>query len=94
MFLQKFGGQPEQREVAIVRDELHRRRIFVRIAFALDREVTAVADDVGVGQDPLAVDHEAGADAAADRAGVPGRAVIRLDLRGSNPDEGCFGFGR
>ena len=36
MFLKKFGARHgEQREVAIVRDEVHRGRIFVRIALAL-----------------------------------------------------------
>jgi hypothetical protein len=50
-----------------VRDELHRGWVLIRITLALDREITAVAHHVGIGQDALAVDHEAGSNTAPDR---------------------------
>ena len=82
MFLKKSGdGDRDQRQIAIVRDELHGGRIFVRIAIALDREIAAVADHVRVGHDAIAVDHKAGADAALNRSGVPRRPVIGFDRR-------------
>ena len=70
-----------------MRHEENGRRIFIRIAFALDREVAAVAHDVGVGHDALAVDDKPGADAALDRAGVPGRSIIGLHLGRGDADE-------
>ena len=88
MPFQKFGAATcTSREIAVVRHELHRRGIFIRIAFALDREVAAVAHHVGVGQDALAVDHETGADAAPDRARVPRRAIIGRHLGRGDADE-------
>ena len=80
----------EEREIAVVRDKQHRRRIFIRIALALDREVAAVTHDVGVGQDALAIDHKPGTDAAPDRARVPGGAIIGLHLGRGDADEAAL----
>ena len=68
-------------EIAIVRDEFNRRLVFIRIAFALDREIATVAYDMRVRHDAIAIDDKAGADTALDRAGVPRRAIIRFNFR-------------
>ena len=70
-----------------MRDEQNRGRIFIRIAIALDREVAAVAHHVRVRHDAVAVDDKAGADAPLDCARIPGRPVIRLDLRRGDADQ-------
>ena len=75
-----------------MRDELHRGRIFVRIALALDREVAAVAHDVRVGHDAFAIDDKSGANAAPDRARVPRRAIIGLDFGRSDANEALLNF--
>ena len=76
-----------EREIAIVRHELNRGRIFVRIAVAFDRQVAAVADHVGIGHDAIAIDDKTGADAARDDAGIPRRLIIRLNLGRGDADK-------
>ena len=56
----------DHREIAIVRHEADRGRIFVRIALAFDGEVTTVTHDVRVGHDAVAIDDKSGANAALD----------------------------
>ncbi len=70
-----------------MRDEKQTRGIFFRIAIALDREVAAVADDVGVGHDAIAADEKAGADATLDAAGIPRRLVIGLHFRAGDAND-------
>ncbi len=77
----------DEREIAIVRHEKHRRRILIRVPLALHREIARVADHVRVGQNALPVDHKPGADPAPDRPGIPRGPIIRFHLRGSDPDE-------
>src|SRR5213078_2590445 len=74
-------------EVAVVRHEKYRGGIFVRVALTLDGEIAAVANNVSVREDALAVDHEAGADATTDRAGIPRRAIIRLHFGRGDANE-------
>ncbi len=68
-------------------NEKNVRRILIRIAVALDREIAAVADDVRIRHDALAIDHETGADAALNAAGIPRRFVVRLDFRRRDADQ-------
>ena len=91
MFLKKLRSVDcDEREIAIMRDEEDRGRIFVGIAVAFDGEIAAVADDVGIGHDAVAIDHESRADAATDRAGVPRRFVIGFDRRRSDANKTLF----
>ena len=70
-----------------MRDKQNRGGIFIRIAVAFDGEIAAVAHDVCIGHDAVAVDDEAGADAATDDARIPGRLVIGLDLGRGDADK-------
>jgi hypothetical protein len=90
MFPKIRSGHLEEREIAIVRDELHRGWVLIRITLALDRKIAAVAHHVGAGEDALAVDYEPGADAAPDRARVPRRTIIGFHLGRGDPDEAAL----
>ena len=70
-----------------MRDEQNAPGVFIRIALALNGEISRVADDVRVRHDARTVYDKAGPDAATDRTGVPGRAVIGLNLGGGNANE-------
>ncbi len=86
--LEELGRRDlDQREIAIVRDEQNRGRILIGIALALDRKIAAVADDMGVGHDARSVDDEAGANPFLNRAGIPRRLVIRLDVGRGDANE-------
>ena len=52
----------------------------LKIAFALDRKIAAVADHVGVCQNARTFDHKTGADSTLDHARIPWRPVVRLAL--------------
>ena len=82
----------DQRQVAIVRHEQNRRRIFIRIAVTLDGEVARIAHDVRVRHDAVAFDHETGADAALDAARIPRRPIIGFDFRRRDADETLLDF--
>src|SRR4029453_12481506 len=64
----------------------------IRIALALDGEIPRVADDMRVRHYARAVYDKARTDATTDRTGIPGRAVIRFDFRGSNANETLLNF--
>src|SRR6476646_6853501 len=70
-----------------MRDKQNARRVLIRIALALDGEIPRVADDMRVRHNARAVYDKTGPDAATDRTGIPGRAVIRFNLGGSNANE-------
>src|SRR5947209_12887012 len=77
----------DQREIAIMRDEQNFRRIFVRIPVALDGKIAAVAYNVRVGHDAVAVDHEPSADAAAEHSSVPRSPIIGRNFGDGDTDE-------
>ena len=70
-----------------MRDKFHLGRIFVRVAIALDCEITAVTDHMCVGHDAIAIDDKTGANPALQRPRIPRRAVIRLDFGRGDADE-------
>ena len=57
------------------------------IAFAIDRKIATIADDMRVRHDAIAVDDKPRTDAALNRARVPRRAVIRFHVRGADADQ-------
>ena len=61
--------------------------IFIWIAIALDCKIAAVAHDVRVGHDAIAVDHKTGANAAAEHSRVPRRAIIWRNFGGRDADQ-------
>lgn len=75
-----------------MRHEQHCRAVFVRVAIPLDRQIATIADDVRIRHDTIPIDHESSADSALDRAGVPWRAVIRLDFRRCDANEALLDF--
>src|SRR6266571_4633674 len=74
-----------QCQIAIVCDELHRRRIFVWIALAFDCQIAAIADDMRVCENSIATYDKASPDPALDSSGIPWRLIIWLHCRGGNP---------
>ena len=82
----------DERQIAIVRHELHRRPVFVRIAIALHREVAAVADHMRIGHDAVAFDHESRANASLNSTRIPRRSIIRLNFRRRDPDQTLLDF--
>src|SRR5436309_15781221 len=68
----------DQRQITIVGNELHGRRIFVGIVLPLHDQIAAVGDYMCVSQNAIATYDEAGADAALERPRIPRRLVIRL----------------
>ena len=82
----------DQRQVAIVRDEKHAGRVFLRIAVALHGEVATVADDMGIRHDAPAVDDEPSADSALDGAGVPRCLVVWFYFGAGDPDDAVLDF--
>ena len=64
IFVEIWGIDGDQRQIAIVGNKEHFGRILVWIAVALDREITAVAHHVRIRHDAIAIDHKSGADSA------------------------------
>ena len=75
-----------------MRDEQNAPGVFIRIALALNGEISRVADDMRVRHDARALYHKAGPDAATDCTGVPGRAVIGFNLGGGNANQTFLNF--
>ena len=75
-----------------MRNELHRSRIFIRIAVALDRQIAAIADDVCIRHDRAALDGESRSRRALHGAGVPRRLVVRLDIGRGDADDALVDF--
>src|SRR5690349_1192332 len=75
-----------------MRDKYNARRVLIRIALALDREIARVADDMRIGHDARALYDKAGPDTATDCTGIPRRAVIGFNLGGGNANETFLNF--
>src|SRR6476619_8264116 len=70
-----------------MRDKQNARRVLIRISLAVDGKIPCVTDDMRVRHNARAVYDKTGPDPAPDRTCVPGRAVIRFNLGGSNANE-------
>src|SRR5262249_10403889 len=81
------GRHSNHCKIAIVRDELHFRRVFVGVAIALDGDVTTVGDNVRVRHDAIAGYDKAGANPTLESPGIPRRFVIRVHRSCSNPNQ-------
>jgi hypothetical protein len=68
----------------------------LRVVFLFDNDETRVADNVRIGHDSIAVDHEPCAYSDGHRSRVPWHFVVRLlggrsDANEAFPDFDCFG---
>lgn len=69
-------------------DEIDGGRVFFRATVDGDEDAPCIRNDVGVGEDFIFSDEEAGADATAEATGIPRSFVVR-DLGGHfNAEDG------
>ena len=74
-------------EVGLVQKRFSFKKLPADNPIAFHGEVTAVADHMRVGHDAVALDHKARANAPLNSARIPGRPVIRFDLRRRDADQ-------
>ena len=81
----------QQREIAVVGDELHPRLAGMACPLARQRDEAGVAHHMGVGQDPLLpsgqLDHESRSNPSADATRVPRGAVVGILIGHLDPND-------